>query len=64
MVYFQLTFNKVVVSNRSLSGDDGQKMEHIELVFEKVAMIYKQVINGKLGPAIQKSYDGKSNLVT
>ena len=64
MVYLQLTFNRVVVSDRSLSGDDGQKMEHIELVFEKVAMIYKQVINGKLGSAIQKSYDGKSNLVT
>jgi type VI protein secretion system component Hcp len=64
MVYLQLTFNRVVVSHRSLSGDDGQKMEHIELVFEKVAMIYKQVINGKLGSAIQKSYDGKSNLVT
>jgi type VI protein secretion system component Hcp len=63
-VYLQLTFTKVVVSHRSLSGDDGQKMEHIELVFEKVQMMYKQVVNGVLGPAMTKSYDAKTNQVT
>jgi type VI protein secretion system component Hcp len=63
-VYLQLTFTKAVVSNRSLSGDDGQKMEHIELVFEKVSMMYKQVVNGVLGPATTKSYDAKTNRVS
>ena len=63
-VYLQLIFTKVVVSHRSLSGDDGQKMEHIELVFEKVQMMYKQVVNGVLGPAMTKSYDAKTNQVT
>jgi type VI protein secretion system component Hcp len=63
MVYFQLVFNRAVVSHRSVSGDDGQKTEHIELVFEKVDMTYKQVINGMLGSAIPKSYDAKSNQV-
>jgi len=63
MVYFQLVFNRTVVSHRSLSGDDGQKTEHIELVFEKVDMVYKQVVNGMLGSAITKSYDAKSNKV-
>ena len=63
MVYLQLVFNRAVVSHRSLSGDDGQKTEHIELVFEKVDMVYKQVILGKLGSAISKSYDAKTNQV-
>src|ERR1039458_4077018 len=63
-VYLQLIFTKVVVSHRSLSGDDGQKMEHIELVFEKVQIMYKQVVNGILGPPMTKSYDAKSNQVT
>ena len=64
MVYFQLVFNHAVVSHRSISGDDGQKTEHIELVFEKVDMTYKQVVNGMLGSAVPKSYDAKSNRVT
>ena len=64
MVYFQLVFNRVVVSHRGLSGDDGQKVEHIELVFERVDMMYKQVVNGMLGSAIAKSYDAKANRVT
>jgi type VI protein secretion system component Hcp len=63
-VYLQLTFTRSVVSHRSLSGDDGQKMEHIELVFQAVQMMYRQVINGALGPAITKSYDAKLNQVT
>jgi type VI protein secretion system component Hcp len=63
-VYLQLTFNRSVVSHRSISGDDGQKMEHIELVFQSVQYTYRQVVNGALGPAITKSYDAKSNQVT
>jgi type VI protein secretion system component Hcp len=63
-VYLQLIFSKAVVSHRSLSGDDGQKMEHIELVFEKVSMTYKQVVKGVLGPAMTKTYDAKTNRVT
>jgi type VI protein secretion system component Hcp len=63
-VYFQLTFNRSVVSHRSLSGDDGQKTEHIELVFQSVTMMYRQVVNGALGPAITKTYDAKLNQVT
>jgi hypothetical protein len=53
----------VVVSHRSLSGDDGLKMEHIELVFEHVSMMYRQVVNGVLGSANTKTYDAKSNQV-
>ena len=63
-VYLRLVFTRTVVSHRSLSGDDGQKMEHIELVFEKVAMTYRQVVNGVLGPPLTKMYDAKSNRVT
>lgn len=63
-VYLQLIFNRVVVSTRALSGDDGQKTEHIELAFENVAMTYKQVVNGMLGSALTKTYDAKSNKVT
>jgi type VI protein secretion system component Hcp len=63
-VYFQLIFTRSVVSHRSLSGDDGQKIEHIELVFQAVQMTYRQVVAGVLGPAITKSYDAKSNQVT
>jgi type VI protein secretion system component Hcp len=63
LVYFQLVFNRTVVSNRSLSGDSGQKVEHIELIFEKVDITYKQVINGMAGAAVTKSYDAKSNKV-
>jgi type VI protein secretion system component Hcp len=63
-VYLQLIFTKTVVSHRALSGDDGQKMEHIELVFESVSMTYRQVVNGVLGPAMTKAYDAKSNKVT
>jgi len=63
-VYLQLIFTRTVVSHRSLSGDDGQKTEHIELVFQKVQMTYRQVIKGALGPAITKTYDAKSNKVT
>ena len=62
-VYFRLIFKKVVVSHRSLSGDDGLKMEHIELVFEHVSMMYRQVVNGVLGAANTKTYDAKSNQV-
>ena len=64
LVYFELVFNQVVVSHRSLSGDDGQKMEHIELVFQRVDMTYRQVLDGKLGAAVPKGYDAKSNMVT
>jgi hypothetical protein len=39
-------------------------MEHIELVFQSVQMMYRQVIAGALGPAITKSYDAKLNQVT
>jgi type VI protein secretion system component Hcp len=63
-VYFQLTFTNSVVSQRSISGDEGQKMEHIELVFQKVAMVYRQVVAGALGPPIPKTYDAKLNQVT
>jgi len=63
-VYLQLIFTKVVVSHRGLSGNDGQKTEHIDLVFEKVSMTYKQVVNGVLGPAMTKTYDAKTNKVT
>jgi type VI protein secretion system component Hcp len=63
MVYLELVFNRVVVSHRSLSGDSGQKTEHIELVFEKVDMTYKPVVNGMVGAAVMKSYDAKSNRV-
>ena len=64
VVYFRLTFTNTVVSHRSLSGDDGQKMEHIELVFQSVQMQYYQIVAGALGPAITKSYDAKKNQVT
>lgn len=60
-VYLRLKFDKVVVSNRHLSGDDGQKAEHIELAFQSVEMTYRQVIDGSLGPALTKSYDAKQN---
>jgi type VI protein secretion system component Hcp len=63
-VYFQLIFTRSVVSHRSLSGDDGQKTEHIELVFQAVQMTYRQVVNGALGPPTTKSYDAKKNQVT
>ena len=63
-VYLQLVFTKSVVSHRSLSGDDGQKTEHIELVFEKVSMTYRQVVNGNLGPPMTKTYDAKTNKVS
>jgi type VI protein secretion system component Hcp len=63
-VYLQLTFNRSVVSHRSLSGDDGQKMEHIEIVFQSVQMTYRQVVAGALGPPITKTYDAKLNQVT
>lgn len=65
VVYFRLVFNNTVVSHRSISGDDGQKMEHVELVFQSVQMTYYQVLpTGNLGPAIQKTYDAKLNQVT
>jgi len=64
IVYFQLVFTNAAISHRSLSGDEGQKQEHIELVFETVAMTYKSVVNGAPGPAVKKSYDAKSNKVT
>jgi len=64
LVYFQLVFTNAAISHRSLSGDEGQKQEHIELVFETVAMTYKSVVNGAPGPAVKKSYDAKSNKVT
>ena len=64
VVYFQLVFTNTVVSHRSLSGDDGQKMEHIELVFQAVKMTYWPVVQGNPGSAIIKSYDAKSNLTS
>jgi len=63
VVYLQLIFTNTVVSHRSLSGDDGQKMEHIELVFQKVQMTYWPVVAGNLGSANTKTYDAKSNLI-
>jgi type VI protein secretion system component Hcp len=63
-VYLQLIFNRTVVSHRSLSGDDGQKTEHIELVFQSVQMTYRQVVAGALGPPITRLYDAKLNQVT
>ncbi len=62
-VYLQLTFGDWVVSSRSISGDHAVKTEHIEIVFGQVNMIYKQVVNGVLGPAIPKFYDVKQNVV-
>jgi len=64
VVYFQLIFTNTVVSHRSLSGDDGQKTEHVELVFQNVTMTYWPVVKGALGSAIIKSYDAKSNLTS
>lgn len=64
VVYFQLTFTRTVVSHRHLQGDDGQKIEHIDLVFQNVKMVYKQIVNGVLGSAIPKQYDAKSNMVS
>jgi type VI protein secretion system component Hcp len=64
VVYFQLIFTNTVVSHRSLSGDDGQKMEHIELVFQAVKMTYWPVVQGNPGSAVIKSYDAKSNLTS
>jgi type VI protein secretion system component Hcp len=63
LVYLQLVFTKSAISHRGLSGDEGQKQEHIELVFETVAMTYKPVVKGAPGPAVTKSYDAKSNKV-
>ncbi len=63
LVYFQLIFNKVALSMRSLYGDDGQKTEHVELAFESVQMVYKPVVNGAVGSAITKTYDAKQNTV-
>jgi type VI protein secretion system component Hcp len=63
-VYLRLVFTKTVISSRSLHGNDGQKSEHIELVFEKVSMTYRQVVNGVLGPPMTKTYDAKSNRIT
>ena len=63
LVYLQLVFNKAAISHRGLSGDEGQKQEHVELVFETVNMTYKPVVNGMPGPAVTKNYDAKSNKV-
>jgi type VI protein secretion system component Hcp len=63
-VYLQLIFTRTVVSHRSISGDDGQKTEHIELVFQSVQMSYRQVVKGALQGPITKKYDAKSNKVT
>jgi type VI protein secretion system component Hcp len=60
-VYLQLLFNNAVISSRSLSGDEGQKTEHIGITFEKVTMTYKQVVNGSLQAGLAKSYDSKTN---
>jgi type VI protein secretion system component Hcp len=60
-VYLQLLFNNAVISSRSISGDDGDKTEGIEITFEKVTMTYKQVVNGVLQAGLTKSYDSKTN---
>ena len=63
MVYLELVFNRVAVSHRSISGDEGDKTEHVELAFEKVQMTYWPIVNGKLGTAVTKMYDAKSNRI-
>jgi type VI protein secretion system component Hcp len=59
--YLQLVFQNVVVSSRSIAGDDGIKTENISLAFSNVQMTYRQVVSGQLGSALTSSYDAKSN---
>lgn len=63
-VYFQLLFSNAIVSSRSISGDDGDKSEDIEITFQNVSMTYKQVLNGALQSGLTKSYDSKTNSTT
>jgi len=58
--YLRLVFRHTVVAVRSLAGGIGPKTEEVELAFNEVEMTYRQVIDGKLGPAITKSFDAKS----
>lgn len=62
-VYFQLTFTEWVVNSRSIAGNHAVKTEHIEIVFGQVNVVYRQVVNGVLGPPVPKYYDLYSNLV-
>jgi type VI protein secretion system component Hcp len=62
--YFRLIFNNLVVSNRDLGGDEGQKSESVRLAFEKVQMSYAQIVNGNPGPMTPKAYDMKSGQAT
>lgn len=62
--YFELVFNQVVVAGRSLSGGEGTKTENIELAFQGVKLTYWQVKNGQSQPALSKSYDMKTNIVS
>jgi type VI protein secretion system component Hcp len=62
--YFELIFTGAVISGRSLSGGEGTKTENIELSFQNVKCTYWQVLAGKVQPALAKTYDMKSNIVT
>ncbi len=62
--YFRLIFSNVVVASRSISGDQGQKTEQIELSFEKVSLGYAQIVQGTAQSMTTKSYDVKSNMVS
>jgi type VI protein secretion system component Hcp len=65
MCYFELVFNDALVGSRQLHGDDGQKSENIELVFNKVKMTYWQIVNGKrVSAGLTKQYDAKSNMAS
>jgi type VI protein secretion system component Hcp len=61
--YFELVFTNLVVAGRHLSGDEGQKMESIELAFEQVSISYWQM--QKSGPpalVATKTYNSKTNV--
>jgi len=61
--YFQLIFENSVISSRTISGDEGQKIERVSLNFSKVTMTYRQVLNGVLQAPVLKSYDAKAKQV-
>jgi type VI protein secretion system component Hcp len=62
--YLRLIFSNVVIAGRSLSGDQGQKTEQIDLSFEKASLGYAQIINGTAQSMVTKTYDVKSNQVS
>lgn len=62
--YFELIFTNVVVADRSLSGDEGQKDESVSLAFEKVTMSYWEMKNQTPTLVATKTYDMKTNTVS